>query len=134
MWISTHLSIISNEFLKIFYRKYFIFFFNLYFFYGFAMSSPKADMDIEPTVQNVSYVCGSILISFFSANDSFFFQWNDQTLFLTFIVAYYLLECGATNELKPQDKILCRACGGRILYKKRTAKGFLFFIVVNSYY
>lgn len=34
-------------------------------------------------------------------------------------VPYLCGDCGYENRLKPQDAIICRECGGRILYKKR---------------
>ena len=37
-------------------------------------------------------------------------------------VAYLCGYCGAENNLKLNDVIQCRECGGRILYKKRTKR------------
>ena len=32
-------------------------------------------------------------------------------------------DCGAENQITPNDVIRCKECGHRILYKKRTNKG-----------
>eukprot|EP00958_Prasinococcus_capsulatus_P001855 scaffold167_cov347-Prasinococcus_capsulatus_cf.AAC.11 len=37
-------------------------------------------------------------------------------------VTYVCGDCGAENLVKPGDAILCRECGYRILYKKRTKR------------
>ena len=37
-------------------------------------------------------------------------------------VWYVCGECGAENNLRQGDAIICRECGYRILYKKRTRK------------
>lgn len=40
-----------------------------------------------------------------------------QTLVIP--VTYTCGDCSAENDLRPQDAIRCRECGGRILYKVR---------------
>ncbi len=39
-------------------------------------------------------------------------------------------ECGAEQEIKPKEPIRCKECGYRILYKKRTKKSMVHFILL----
>jgi len=37
-------------------------------------------------------------------------------------VQYLCADCGVENEIKPREPIRCKACGHRIMYKKRTSR------------
>ncbi|KIM27589.1 hypothetical protein M408DRAFT_330022 [Serendipita vermifera MAFF 305830] len=37
-------------------------------------------------------------------------------------VQYLCADCGVENEIKSREPIRCKACGHRIMYKKRTSK------------
>ena len=53
--------------------------------------------------------------------------------FFSFFSFPLFLECGAECDLKLKDPVVCRNCGHRILYKKRTKRSlflFLFFVFV----
>lgn len=39
---------------------------------------------------------------------------------------YFCAECQEEIQIKPKDNIRCRACGYRILYKKRTKRLIVF--------
>ncbi|PVG04157.1 hypothetical protein CPB86DRAFT_771589 [Serendipita vermifera] len=37
-------------------------------------------------------------------------------------VQYLCADCGSENDIRPREPIRCKACGHRIMYKKRTSK------------
>lgn len=41
-------------------------------------------------------------------------------------IEYFCAECQDEMQIKPKDHIRCRACGYRILYKKRTKRLIVF--------
>jgi len=40
-------------------------------------------------------------------------------------------DCGSEVVLRPGDVVICRECGYRILYKKRTKQGVLFHVILT---
>lgn len=41
-------------------------------------------------------------------------------------IEYFCADCQESIQIKPKDHIRCRACGYRILYKKRTKRLIVF--------
>lgn len=37
-------------------------------------------------------------------------------------VQYLCADCGVENDIRPREPIRCKACGHRIMYKKRTSR------------
>ena len=35
---------------------------------------------------------------------------------------FFVIDCGAKNEIRPREPIRCKECGHRIMYKKRTSR------------
>jgi hypothetical protein len=66
-------------------------------------------MDAPEQKQNgVTYNCGGLRTFLFS---------------LSFYFLTLRLDCGSEVILRPGDIVICRECGYRILYKKRTKHG-----------
>lgn len=41
-------------------------------------------------------------------------------------IEYFCAQCQDEIQIKPKDQIRCRACGYRVLYKKRTTRLIVF--------
>jgi DNA-directed RNA polymerase I, II, and III subunit RPABC4 len=80
------------------------------------MSEPSSSKDSSgATKAPMVYICGG--------------EFQIKVMFLLFVYVKFVTECHNENEIRPRDPIRCRECGYRIMYKKRTKRCILFFIL-----